>query len=169
MSAAPAENSALADVVLRPMAEADRELIYRVYADTRAEEMTLAPWSEQEKEDFLRMQFRAQHDHYQKHFPNASFDIVEKAGQPIGRLYLDRRPDELRVVDIALLADQRGQGIGGALMRRILDEAAMLGKPVRIHVERNNPAMRLYKRLGFEQIEDQGVYWLMERRAGVRE
>jgi len=169
MCAASADGSALNDVVLRPMTEADRELVYRIYADTRMEEIALAPWSEQEKEDFLRMQFRAQHEYYQKHFPAASFDIVEKAGKPIGRLYLDRRPDELRIIDIALFAAQRGQGIGGALMRRVLDEAAMLGKPVRIHVERNNPAMRLYERLGFNQVEDKGVYWLMERLAGVRE
>lgn len=169
MSVASAGNSTLDDVALRPMTESDQDLIYRIYADTRTEEMALAPWSEQEKEDFLRMQFRAQHEYYQKHFPAASFDIVEKSGKPIGRLYLDRRPDELRIIDIALFADQRGQGIGGALMQRVLDEAAMLGKTVRIHVERNNPAMRLYERLGFKQVEDKGVYWLMEHRADVRE
>ncbi len=87
-------------------------------------------------------------------------------GEPIGRLYLDRRPGELRIIDIALLSEQRGAGIGGALMQTVLDEAALLGKPVRIHVEKNNPAMHLYDRIGFRQVEDQGVYWLMEWTAG---
>ena len=72
---------------------------------------------------FLDLQFQAQHTHYQKHFPEASYQIIVQVGEPIGRLYLDRRPEELRIIDIALLPEQRGGGIGGALMRRILDEA----------------------------------------------
>ena len=152
----------LEGITLRPLTEADFPFLYRVYAGTREAELAQAPWSDEEKRDFLDMQFRAQHSHYQKHFPEASYEIIERHGEPIGRLYLDRRPDELRIIDIALLTDKRGAGIGGALMQHILGEAALIGKPVRIHVERNNPAMRLYERLGFQKVEDQGVYWLME-------
>ncbi|MCP4663054.1 MAG: GNAT family N-acetyltransferase [bacterium] len=47
-------------------------------------------------------------------------------------------------------------------IRYLLTEAEEAGKPVRIHVERFNPAMRLYERLGFTQVDDQGVYYLME-------
>lgn len=138
------------------------EFLYQVYSGTRQDEMALTGWSAEEQEQFLRMQFHAQHTHYQMEFREAAWDIVEKEGEPIGRLYLDRRPEEIRVIDIALLPSERGNGIGGALMRRVLEEAAGVGKLVRIHVERNNPAMHLYSRLGFEKIEDQGVYWLME-------
>jgi ribosomal protein S18 acetylase RimI-like enzyme len=42
-----------------------------------------------------------------------------------------------------------------------MDEAAAAGKAVTIHVEKNNPAMRLYRRLGFRTEEDKGVYDLM--------
>jgi len=154
--------SNLAGVNLRPITDADSAFLRRVYAGTREEELKQAPWSDEEKQAFLDMQFHAQHTHYQKHFPEASYDVIEQAGEPIGRLYLDRRPGELRIIDIALLPEKRGGGIGGGLMRQILDEAAISGKPVRIHVERNNPAMRLYTRLGFQKVEDQGVYWLME-------
>ena len=150
------------------MTGGDLPFILRVYASTREEELAMTPWDDAEKESFLKMQFDAQHSHYQQHFPNASYQIIERKGEPIGRLYLDRRPDELRIIDIALLSEQRGTGIGGALMRQVLDEAALLGKPVRIHVERNNPAMHLYERLGFRQVEDQGVYWLMEWKAGTK-
>lgn len=49
-------------------------------------------------------------------------------------------------------------------MQDVLDRAASAGKKVRIHVEHNNPALRLYERLGFEQVEEQGIYYLMEWR-----
>jgi ribosomal protein S18 acetylase RimI-like enzyme len=82
--------------------------------------------------------------------------------EPVGRLYLHRRQDEIRIIDIALLTEHRGKGIGSLLMLDILEEATQAALPVRIHVERNNPALRLYQRLGFRAIADQGVYWLME-------
>ena len=79
------------------MNDDDLPFLRRVYASTRAEELVMTPWEESEKESFLKMQFEAQHSHYQKHFPHASYQIIEKEGEPIGRLYLDRRPDELRI------------------------------------------------------------------------
>lgn len=155
-------------IELRPITEADRDFLYRLYASTRAEEMAQVPWSEEEKERFLRFQFDAQHRYYQEQFPDARFDLVVAAddprGTPIGRLYLHRRDDEHRLIDIALLPEHRGKGLGGKLMAGVLAEAAAAGKKVRIHVEHNNPALRLYRRLGFRKIEDQGIYHLMEWR-----
>jgi len=123
--------------------------------------MALVDWSPGEVEAFLRMQFRAQDTYYREQFPDASYDLVVADGVPMGRLYLDRRADEVRILDIALLPEHRGKGIGSRLMTTILNEAKESGLPVRIHVERSNPAMRLYRRLGFSKVEDQGVYWLM--------
>lgn len=151
-------------ITFRPISDDDLGLLRRIYASTRADEMAVVPWTEAEKVAFLNVQFEAQHKYYQEVFPDAEFSILERDGEPIGRLYLDRREDEHRLIDIALLPEFRGQGLGGELMRGVLDEAASGGKMVRIHVEQNNPAMRLYERLGFEKIEDQGVYWLMEWR-----
>ena len=147
---------------LRPIRGADQEVLCRLYASTRQDEMAVVPWSEEEKASFLRMQFEAQHKYYQAVFPGAEFLMIERRGKPVGRLYLDRRDDEHRLIDIALFPEHRGKGLGGKLMRGVLDEAGAAGKKVRIHVERNNPAMRLYIRLGFVRIEDQGVYHLME-------
>ena len=149
-------------ITLRPIREDDWEFAYQVYASTRERELQALPWSEKEKEDFLRFQFHAQRTHYDKHFANAEFLIIELAGKPIGRLYIDRRQSEIRLVDIALLSVHQGKGIGGQLMADILAEGEQKGLLVRIHVEHNNPAMRLYDRLGFRKIEEQGVYWLME-------
>ena len=151
----------------RPIEESDLSFLRELYASTRAQEMAMVPWPEEEKESFLTMQFEAQHQFYKGQFPDAQFDVVLEDGKPIGRLYLDRREDEHRLIDIALLPEHRGRGLGGRLMGDVLDEAASVGKIVRIHVEQNNTAMRLYTRLGFEKIEDQGVYDLMEWRPKV--
>ncbi len=151
---------------LRPSSPADRELLYRIYASTRAGEMAVVPWSEQQKEDFLRFQFDAQDKYYREHFPRAAFDLIVLDGEPVGRLYVDRRDDEIRLIDIALLPEHRGGGLGGAIMRDVLAEGEESGKLVRIHVEQDNPAMRLYLRLGFCKIEEQGIYHLMEWQPG---
>jgi ribosomal protein S18 acetylase RimI-like enzyme len=144
------------------MQEDDQEFLYQVYASTRAEELSIVPWSDQEKEAFLRSQFHAQHTYYQQHYGDARFEIILCGARPAGRLYVQRREDEIRVVDISLLPEFRGQGIGATIMRNVIEEARKAGLVVRIHVEQNNPAMRLYERLGFEKKSEAGVYFLME-------
>ena len=134
-----------------------------MYASTRAEEMALVDWSNAEKEVFLKMQFEAQHRFYQEQFIQAQFQIIQLGEEPIGRYYVDRREDEIRLIDIALLPEHRNQGIGGKLLVSLLEEAKLAGKPVRIHVETFNPAMSLYQRMGFYPIGENGVYQLMQR------
>lgn len=124
--------------------------------------MSVVDWSEEQKKAFLTMQFEAQHKHYQVYYADADFDIIELDKKPIGRLYLERRQDEFRIVDIALLPKYRGRGVGSHFMKSIMNESAKNNLPVRIHVEHDNPAMRLYLRLGFTQIDTNGVYHLME-------
>lgn len=148
-------------VTLRPITDDDLPFLNDVYASTRQEELAPVPWSEAEKEAFLRMQFDAQHRHYAEHYPNASFDVILVDGAAAGRLYVDRRETEIRIVDIALLPAFRQRGIGTRLLTGLLDEGARSGRPVGIHVERFNPALRLYQRLGFVPIEDREVYLLM--------
>ena len=151
-------------VTLRPIAEEDLGFLYRLYASTREEELAVVDWPAEQKEAFLRQQFAAQHAWYQEHYAGASFDVVEMAGRPAGRLYVARWERELRLVDVALLPEHRGSGLGTALVSRVLAEAADAGKPVTIHVERMNPAQRLYRRLGFTLLEDKGMYLLLEWR-----
>ncbi|MEM7221457.1 MAG: GNAT family N-acetyltransferase [Pseudomonadota bacterium] len=150
---------------VRSIGPGDDGFLYKLYSSTREEELAPLDWSEEQKAGFLRMQFDAQHHFYTEQFTEARFDILERGGEQVGRFYVDRRAKEFRVIDIALLPEHRGGGLGGALMADLLDEAAAAGKPVSIHVERYNPAMHLYLRLGFVPIEDQGVYELMEWRA----
>jgi ribosomal protein S18 acetylase RimI-like enzyme len=121
------------------------------------------PWDDAAKEAFLRMQFSAQDTWYHDQMPDASYQVVLVGGEPAGRLYVDRREDEIRIVDISLLPEYRGRGLGTALLRELLDEADATARRVTIHVERFNRALGLYRRLGFGQVEDQGVYLLLER------
>lgn len=155
------ERAAAHGVSYRDTTAADMPFLALLYRTTREAELARTPWSEGEKQAFVDMQFRAQHEHYQKHYPDALWLIVEQAGRPIGRLYLERWEAEHRIIDIALLPAIRGRGIGEAILRDLLDEATAEGKAVGIHVEKLNPAMSLYRRLGFKTVEDKGVYDLL--------
>ena len=140
----------------------DEDFLFSVYASTRADEMARVDWTAEQQEAFLRMQFRAQTQFYTENYTGAEFQVITLNSQPIGRLYIHRRSDEIRIMDIALLPEFRGQGIGSTLLRDILEEGKNLNVAVTIHVEQFNPAMRLYQRMGFYPKEDKGVYLLME-------
>ena len=147
-----------AGLTFRRVVDADLPFLARLYASTRAEELSIVPWSQQEKDEFLSMQFRAQHTEYRKSYASADWLVAMRAGQDVGRLYLQREVDYHGVIDITFLPEHRSKGLGSALLRDLMDEAAAAGKPVSIYVEKFNPAMRLYRRLGFTTEADAGVY-----------
>ena len=147
---------------LRAVEVADEDFLFSVYASTRAEEMARVDWTAEQQETFLRMQFRAQSQFYTENYPGAEFQVIMLNGQLIGRLYVHKRENEVRIMDIALLPEFRGQGIGSTLLQEILEQGKDLNLPVTIHVEQFNPAMHLYQRMGFRPKEDKGVYLLME-------
>lgn len=145
----------------------DIEFLYSLYASTRAEEMKLVDWPDEQKAAFLRQQFDAQRAHYHAHYTAAEYSIILEDALPIGRLYVQKMAEDVRIMDIALLPEHRGRGIGGLLIRELLDDAATSGRSVSIHVEVFNPAIQLYERLGFRQIDTYGPYHLMEWRSGA--
>jgi ribosomal protein S18 acetylase RimI-like enzyme len=157
-------------VRLRPCRDEDAEFLREVYVAYRWEEMQASGWPEAARRAFLHDQHRLQDAHYRQHYQGAARGVIEVAGQPAGRLYLYHCGHELRIVDVAFLPDFRGQGLGGAMITAVQQQAAALGIPrVSIHVERNNPALRLYQRLGFGLVEERSLYWLLEwRPAGLR-
>ena len=149
-------------VSLRPITPEDTSFLARVYASSRAEELAVTGWSDEQKEIFCRRQFDAQSVYYTATYPEASFQIIERDGEPIGRLYIARWEKQIRIVDITLLPEFRGSGLGTKLLRELQEDARAAGKSLTIHVERFNPALALYQRLGFREIEDKGVYLLMK-------
>ena len=138
------------------------EFLYTVYASTRTEELAVVDWTQAQKDTFLRDQFNAQHRAYQETYEGSDFLVILMNDRPIGRLYLGRWEQEIRIIDIALLPECRNGGIGSAILEAILAEAARGAKRVTIHVEMFNPALRLYDRLGFRRLGEHGVYYFMQ-------
>lgn len=137
-------------LALRPEQDSDAEFLDALYATTRWEEFGLVDWPEGPKRAFLKQQRHAQSQHYARAYAGTSdFRIIEANDSPIGRLYLSRTSSDLRIVDITLMPAWRRKGLGGALLAAVIVEAGTTGRSASIHVEEQNPARRLYERLGF--------------------
>jgi len=152
------------DFVLRPETVADEEFLRALYVSVRWDELVVTGWLDEAKIAFLTSQFQLQKQQYTTNYSALERWIVEHTDGPIGRLYIWRSDSELRVVDISLLPEWRGHGIGTGLLQELGRQADQYLLPLRLHVEQNNPVLRLYKRLGFETLDASGIYWLMERR-----
>ena len=152
-------------VSLRPATAADEPLLFAVYAASRAAELEQVSWTEEQRLAFLTQQHQAQSTSYRQRHPNGQFLVVQLLdGRGIGRLYRARLDDdEIRVLDIALLPEWCGRGIGSALLGEILAEADRDVAMVSLHVEVWNPALRLYGRLGFVDVGRNDVHVRMER------
>jgi len=124
--------------------------------------MARVPWTDERKDAFLSSQFHLQYTHYHRFYPGAAYQIVVAGGRDIGRMYVDETPREVRLMEITLLPEFRGRGLGGSLVRGLMQAAGRSGRKVSLHVELENPARRLYERLGFRPVQEEGVYILME-------
>jgi ribosomal protein S18 acetylase RimI-like enzyme len=147
----------------RQVQDDDLPFLLVVYGSTRADEMEQLPWSDQQKSAFLKSQLESQSTYYAQVFPSADREVLLVDGEPAGRFYVDRGEDEIHVIDIALLPPFRNRGIGSQLLGEVLAEGARTGVKVTIYVEKNNPAKRLYQRLGFGVIDQDDVYYLMAK------
>lgn len=136
----------------------DEAFLFAVYASTRVQEMALTGWLPAQQEQFLRMQFEAQTRSYRIQFPNADHWVVRGNGIAAGRMVVSRAEEEILLIDIALLPEHRGKKIGSLLMDRLQEEAWQAGKTVHVHVERFNPALRWYERLGFKPVGEGEIY-----------
>ena len=147
---------------LRPEVDDDTAFLAALFASTREEELALVPWTAEQKQAFLAGQFKAQRHHYRTYNADCAFAVITHQGLPVGRLYLESGPRRIHVVDIALMPDWRARGLGTAILTGLQDLGRASGRPVGIMVEKFNPAMRLYRRLGFEDVADHGVYQELE-------
>ena len=150
-------------ILLRQARADDQEFLFQLYAGTRLHEIAAFGWPAAQQEMFLRMQFNAQHRSYESAYGNADHQVIEQQGQPIGRIMVLRGKDFTLLVDIALLAEYRGRGIGGELLRGLIQECNRNSVPLRLQVLKTNPALRLYERLGFIRTSEDQMYIQMER------
>ena len=148
----------MSDISLRPANTIDSSFCFLVYASTRADEMALVDWTGEQKEAFLQMQFRAQSQHYQAAYPQATYQVIEWDGIPVGRLTLDRTEQITTLVDIALLPEFRNHGLGTALISALQSE----NRKISLHVLKSNPALNLYQRRGFVFKSEDALYFELE-------
>lgn len=150
------------DLALRPVTDEDRPFLLDLYAGTREQELSVVDWTPEQKFAFCAMQYQAQDVFYRENYPGAELSIILADGVRAGRLFVHRRPKEIRLMDIAIAASHRNRGIGTEYLNRLIAEATEAGLPLTIHVEQLNPALRLYERLGFKRVGENSVYFLME-------
>lgn len=153
------------DYTLRPVREEDAAILLEIYSSSRADEMAIVPWDAAMKEAFLRSQYSAQLTHYRSYFPRAAHDIILMDGEPVGRIYVDRREAEIRILDVTLLEQARGHGVGTRIIQELMKEAADRQQSLSINVESYNRSLSLFQRLGFVKAEENGASWLMVWRA----
>jgi ribosomal protein S18 acetylase RimI-like enzyme len=149
-------------ITLRDAVPEDKPLLFELYASSRAQEMALVPWSVEQRTAFLRMQYDAQTTHYRQAFPEATFSVILRDGTPVGRLYVRRAENEIRILDITILPEVRNQGIGSTVLNDLLREAEQSNKNVLIYVETFNPGLGLFERVGFKRIAEEGINFLMK-------
>ena len=157
----------MAAYTLHPVREADEATLLAIYASSRADEMALVPWDEAMKDAFLRSQLMAQQAHYRSYFPEAAHDLILVDDAPVGRLYVDRRESEIRILDITLFEQARGYGTGTRIIEDLMKEAADRDQSLSIYVESYNRSLGLFQRLGFVKTEENGASWLMVWRAAL--
>lgn len=152
-------------VGLRAVKSADEDFLLGVYAASRADEMALVDWDDEQKMAFLRSQFEAQAAQYHARFPDAEYSIILYDDQPVGRFWIGRAPEQIRLLDIAILPEFQNRGVGAVLLKNLVAEAEQNGLPLRHMVfKMNTAAFRFYERFGFTPIDDVGAYIHMERR-----
>ena len=156
-------------ITFRPIGPTDESFLLELYRSTRADELALLPWNDEQKEAFLKMQFTAQHNHYQEHYPHGSFDIILSDERPVGRLYVARLDENILIIDILLAPEERNAGTGTPIIKDLMAEAERARKPLQIFVESFNPSLRLFERLGFSRIGEDGIYVQLEWRGGNQE
>jgi GNAT superfamily N-acetyltransferase len=152
-------------VTFRPATTDDYWFLLDVYASTRMEELAVTDWDKAQRAAFLKMQFDAQLSHYREHYPEGEHLIIYLDSAAAGRLYVANIAEEIRILDITLLTQNRNLGIGTPIIKGLMAEAAGMGKPLRIWLESYNPSLRLFEKLGFVKSSESGYSYLMEWRS----
>jgi ribosomal protein S18 acetylase RimI-like enzyme len=154
-------------ITFRPVTPDDQGFLLALYGATRADELALTGWNESQRQAFVEMQFAAQQQYYRSQFPEGEHTIILLNERPAGRLYIARREREIRILDIIVADEHRRAGIGSSILKELIREAEKRETGVRIYVERLNPSLSLFKRLGFTSIEGTPSHFLMEWRPGA--
>lgn len=153
------------NISLRPVRDEDKEFLCEVYCSTRRDEVATFGWDAAQADAFLRMQFTMQQGAYNVQSPNAEYSVILLSETPSGRMIVNRTSSAMTLIDVTVLPQFRGIGIGTYLIKRLQDEAAASEKPLILHVDKGNQsAMKLYEKLGFRVKSEAALAYEMEWR-----
>ena len=153
-------------IQLRPVEEKDAAFIEAVYRTTREAELHLTNWSEHQKNAFISMQSAAQLADYKTKCPGARFQVIIYNKKDAGRFFTCETENDIRLLDITILPEFTGKGIGTNLLHRLIQRSTKVQKKISLYVLASSPAIKLYQRLGFIHIKSNGLYYYMEREPG---
>ncbi len=145
---------------LRQALPADADFEHLLYASTRDD---LRPLGPEVFDGLVGMHYRAQSMSIRLEHPQAERQIVMVQQAPVGRLIIDAAGKYIEVIDVALLPEYRNCGLGASVLNSVLAQADRLGRAIRLHVEKQSRAVRLFERLGFVTCGDVGMYLAMSR------
>ncbi len=141
----------------------DNEFLFEVYASSRMNELNEWPWNEEQKKQFMQMQYHCQQISYKQKYPHLETSILVSHKEKIGRLLLADLRDTLVIVDLTILPHFQGAGMGTKILLECQKRAQQHDKTVQLSVFRSNErAKSLYEQLGFKQIECSDMYIFME-------
>jgi len=78
-----------------------------------------------------------------------NYSIIRCRGEDVGAISVERHPDFIKLSQLFILPQHQNKGIGTSLVRELASQARKSRMPLRLRVLKNNPARRLYERLGF--------------------
>lgn len=141
----------------------DEPFLRHLVVETVTAELGAAAWPEPMRSHLLGIQYTSRRQSHRMNFPEAASQVIEVDGKDAGWVVVDILPDEVRLVEIIVLPELRGRGIGTAVIREILAIGSEARKPVRLNVKvMNQGAIRLYERLSFRRTGGDEAQHFME-------
>ena len=150
LAAALAGVDAFRGYALRAARRNDEEFLYALHRSAMRDYVE-ATWGWDE--GWQRQHFASTYDPAQ----HAVIVRLDPVPCDIGRISLTRQWQKIFLRDIELIAAERNRGIGTAMIRVLLELAKADGRTVELLVLKCNPAQRLYARLGFTVVADDGA------------
>jgi len=134
---------------LRPATPDDEDLLFRLFAESQ-QELRVSLGNDALWQSLLTLQYRGRKMTYAAAYAEAEDSILcEADGTPVGRLLVERKPDCWQIVDVAVLASHRGRGLATWALESCRQQCGEAGAKLALQVKPENPARRLYERLGF--------------------
>lgn len=145
-------------LTLRPETQADINFLLKLYEESRPHLKWISNLDPETLASMIKMQFNNEQAQIKGIYPDVDLKIVELDEKAVGRFYVHYNSQVWRIIEIALLAEYRGKGIGTVLLTCLQEEARKTGNSICLSVTwYNREAHLLYEKCGFKVVESNGV------------